>query len=396
LKSGKWPRLHAQLAKDYDWPNKTTDEKFEIAVQVLRGDIEADVIELDGIWLSSFIDRNPPLLESLNKWYNTDTGFESRFWPKSLEVARRSTYTDCRDQGDKETQCLYAIPLYVDVGLLLYRKDLLGELRNTIKLKDLLEEAHRVAKPLGLEVLVFQGAKYEGLNCMFFELLAMKGQLISPLAIDTPEAYRVLEDMHSWIYEKKFVPESVLKMREEESRRLFTDDRKAVLLRNWPYVLWAWSSKDAKDVGVAKLEGGKPILGGWYFGIPSRAKNKDGAWRLIKFLTSKEQMETRARYDSTISRRLPADKAVLTELKREDPFIGAIEDALNGNMTIRPKLMGYPLVSVRVATELHKKVLAESKVNKQTIQDALSTAQKAFSEGPVKLEERIYDVEPPN
>jgi hypothetical protein len=119
-------------------------------------------------------------------------------------------------------------------------------------------------------------------------------------------------------------------------------------------------------------------------------------------------MKARAQYkdEDSVYRRIPADKAVLTELKSEDLFksenffIGAIEDALNGDMTIRPRLMGYPLVSGDIAKVLHK-VLIDPKADKQTIKNALSTVPEAFSEGPVKLEDKIYDEytmydEPPN
>ena len=53
------------------------------------------------------------------------------------------------------------------------------------------------------------------------------------------------------------------------------------------------TSKVAKTVGVATSPGvgerqGKIVRGGWGIGIPKNAQNKDGAWALITYLTSKE------------------------------------------------------------------------------------------------------------
>src|SRR6059058_4918855 len=49
------------------------------------------------------------------------------------------------------------------------------------------------------------------------------------------------------------------------------------------------SSKVAKKVSVAiPPGGGKAVRGGWGMGIPKNAKNKDAAWTVITYLTSKE------------------------------------------------------------------------------------------------------------
>ncbi len=49
------------------------------------------------------------------------------------------------------------------------------------------------------------------------------------------------------------------------------------------------SSKVSKNVGVAvPPAGGKAVRGGWGMGIPKNAKNKDAAWTVIAYLTSKE------------------------------------------------------------------------------------------------------------
>ncbi len=48
------------------------------------------------------------------------------------------------------------------------------------------------------------------------------------------------------------------------------------------------NSKVATKVSVAVPPGGKAVRGGWGMGIPKNAKNKDAAWTVITYLTSKE------------------------------------------------------------------------------------------------------------
>src|SRR5207237_9313345 len=49
------------------------------------------------------------------------------------------------------------------------------------------------------------------------------------------------------------------------------------------------ASKVAKTAGVAVPPGGgRAVRGGWGMGIPKNAKNKDAAWTVITYLTSKE------------------------------------------------------------------------------------------------------------
>ena len=47
-------------------------------------------------------------------------------------------------------------------------------------------------------------------------------------------------------------------------------------------------SKVSHKVAVAAPPGGKAVRGGWGMGIPKNAKNKDAAWTVITYLTSKE------------------------------------------------------------------------------------------------------------
>ncbi|MEW5993692.1 MAG: extracellular solute-binding protein [Candidatus Zixiibacteriota bacterium] len=358
-------RLHVDLV--VDWQDMNTNDRFEIAKRVLSGDIEADVIELDGIWLSTFVDDGTPKLRPLDDLYHE-------------EFARRSLFEApvrlARGQADNVT---YAIPLYVDVGLWFYRRDILGNLASPIQLNALIELARgKASKVTSLEALIYQSAQYEGLNCFFYEMVALEDGAIG--AFDSPGAVRALRRLHDWLYAAKSrtVPSSVLVFQEEESRRLFTMGF-AVLLRNWPYVLQSWPENNAvpfDDVGVAQVEGARPVLGGWYLGIPrvvGTRQVEEAAKRVVAFLTSHEQMASRARYEVVNHRRIPPDRAVFAELKSEYPFMDAVESALNRAIT-RPRSADYLKLSSLLSEGLYS-VLANPRATEAEMKNVLSEVQ---------------------
>jgi multiple sugar transport system substrate-binding protein len=193
----------------------------------------------------------------------------------------------------------YAVPWYVDVGVLFYRKDLVPRAPRTYAE---LEQFAREAKqkdPL-LQGYVWQGRQYEGLNCNAFEAIwGHGGQVLDAqgrLALDTVEARAGLEYLRRLIA-SGISPPGVTSAAEEEARRVFQSGQ-AVFMRNWPY---AWEEAQKPDspirgkVGITTLptvsgEPGWGTLGGWQLAVNAHVseKRKDAAQRLIAHLTSPE------------------------------------------------------------------------------------------------------------
>lgn len=173
----------------------------------------------------------------------------------------------------------WAIPWYVDVGLLYRRVDLVPEAPRTF---DALDAAVRVARDRDptLGGYVFQGRQYEGLVCNTYELAwGFGGETFRPgtgrLALDTAPMRRALERLRDMI-ERGTAPLATRSMAEEEARRAFQDGR-AVFMRNWPY---AWSegeregSKVRGKIAVSPLPtaSGSPgfgALGGYHLAVNS-------------------------------------------------------------------------------------------------------------------------------
>ena len=225
----------------------------------------------------------------------------------------------------------FAVPWYVDVGLLYYRSDLVPEPPRTYAaLATAIRRAQ--AEAPGIAGYVWQGRQYEGLSCNFFEALwgyggaAVEGER---LRLDTPAARAAL----GWLRElvaDGLSPRSVVTAAEEDARRAFQEGR-AVFMRNWPY---AWpllqdpASPVRGKVGVAPLPGengpAAGALGGWQLGISSRAPpaRRAAAARLVAHLTSPDANAVLAIHYG----RNPARRAAYQDprVRAEAPFIAGL------------------------------------------------------------------------
>jgi len=198
---------------------------------------------------------------------------------------------------------LFAMPWLVDVGMLYWRTDLLATAPATF---DDLTAAVRDQLNRGTvsQGFAWQGARYEGLVCVFLEhLVAFGGRIVDDrgaVVVDSPEAVRALTFMRQSI-EQGIVPRSALTWQEEQTRFAFQNGH-ALFLRNWPYAASLMNGEDAAvrtRFAVASMPsaGGRPAaaLGGAQLAINARSRHADAAWRLIEYLSAPAQLVERAR-----------------------------------------------------------------------------------------------------
>jgi ABC-type glycerol-3-phosphate transport system substrate-binding protein len=264
------------------------DQRHQLYVQWLNARAEEpDVLQLDVIWTPEFAAAG---------WILPLTRFRpdaSAFFPAAVAANRW--------RG-----ALYALPWFVDVGMLYWRTDLLGSPPASF---DDLTAACRGAMrsssvPYGF---VWQGARYEGLVTTFVEVLGGFGGRIldadGRVTVDSPAGVRALTWMRDAIYVDGIVPRAVLTWQEEQTRFAFQNGE-AALMRNWPYAVPLIADRSRSKVAglfdVAPMPaqpGGTPTaaLGGSQLAINARSRHPDLAWALIQYLTAPEQMIERAR-----------------------------------------------------------------------------------------------------
>ncbi len=317
----------------------STDEQHQFYVINLDShSSDFDVLSLDVIWVPEFARAG---------WLSDMTGVlaaeeKQAFFPGPIEAV---TYNGR----------LFAVPWYIDAGLLYYRSDLLKKYNRPVPQtwQDLVKTAQVItAGESDLYGYIWQGKQYEGLVCNVLEFLWGNGGGAfeqGRLDIDSPQNIEALGFMRDLIVRYDVTPPLVTTSIEETTRRLFGDGR-ALFLRNWPY---AWNIFEREGsavkgkVGVAALPSfpGSPsasALGGWQLGVNRYSRHRKAAETLVRYLISSEAQKTLALtigYEPTL-KALYKDP----ELIREQPFVKFLYRIF---MTARPRPVTpyYPMIT---------------------------------------------------
>jgi multiple sugar transport system substrate-binding protein len=260
------------------------DLRHQLYVQWLNARAtEPDVLQLDVIWTAEFagagwilpLDRFGPAVDE--------------FFPAAVAANQW--------QGR-----IYALPWFIDVGMLYWRTDLMNA--PPADFAALVELSSKGSLRHGF---VWQGARYEGLVTVFVEHLgAFGGRILDEsgrVAVDSDAAVRALEFMRDSIYRDGAVPLDVLGWQEEHTRFAFQNGQ-ALFMRNWPYAVALL--QDARQSAVAgrfavapmpAADGGSSTaaLGGSQLAVNARSMHPEAAYALIDYLLAPAQMIERVR-----------------------------------------------------------------------------------------------------
>jgi multiple sugar transport system substrate-binding protein len=259
---------------------------------------------------------------------------------------------------------VFAVPYYVDVGLLYYRRDLVPTPPTSyLELEEAVERVRKV-RP-SLKGYLWQGKQYEGLVCNVFENLwgELPGSVPSgvgprdeTLQIATAEATLALGRMRRWI-EQGISPHSVTSATEEDSRRAFQEGT-ALFQRNWPY---SWGEMERPGSAVRGKVGFGPLpstlgapgagaLGGYQLAVNAHSPPAKRALvlSLLEHLTSHEANLLHALHYG----RNPPRRAVYEDdrLRRHVPFTAALKPLLEVARS-RPATPYYNLLSDALQSE---------------------------------------------
>ena len=265
-------------------PADTDRQRQGLMISLKAGLPDPDVFLMDVSWLALF---------ARSGWLEPLPEFDAS--PFFDEVVRKvDTY-----QGR-----LLALPVYMDGGLLFYRRDLLDRfgLRPPETLAELLSSSWKLQEEMRAQHpaffgFVWQGAPYEGLICSFLEFTGKEGGFRlqdGKVLLNLPANRTALRFMRDLIWKYKISPPSTFTEMREEQARLFFQRGDALYERNWPY---AWSlhqspeSKVRQKIGIAPFPGmnrndSVSTLGGWHIGISRFSNVKREAREFVKYVVS--------------------------------------------------------------------------------------------------------------
>jgi multiple sugar transport system substrate-binding protein len=330
--------------KDETLPS-STDEQHQFYVINLEGrSADFDVFAIDVIWVQEFARAG---------WL--------RDMSHILPLKKRKDFFQAPMEAAMYQDRVYAIPWYIDAGILYYRKDLLSKYGFSPPKTwyDLVRIASEVTKKeSNLYGFIWQGKQYEGLVCDALEYIHSNGGDIlknGQVVIDSTDNIEALGFMRDLIYRYHVTPPLVTTMIEEPTRHIFGKG-KALFMRNWPY---AWNIFQADNslikgkVGVSILpefpgHRSSPTLGGWHLGINSYSEHPEEAERFVEFLTSYEAQKT---LSGTVGYK-PTLKALYKDpdMARTQPFTTSLYDVFE-HARPRPITPYYMMISQVIQPE---------------------------------------------
>jgi multiple sugar transport system substrate-binding protein len=340
---GRFMQRHPGIRVVQQRTPDSADERHQLYVQWLNaGARDPDVLQLDVVW-------TPELAAA--GW----------LLPLSRFAPALGDFFPAAIGANRHAGVLYALPWFVDVGMLYYRTDVLAQPPRSQA--ELTEQARGAARH-GLDYgLVFQGARYEGLVTVFVEYLAAFGAQVldrdGRAALDSPEARAALGAMRAAIREPGWVPRAVLSWQEEQTRFAFQNG-KALFMRNWPYAYPLMQQADSRVRGrfavtaLPAAPGGRPAatLGGSQLAINAHSDQPRAAYALIEFLLQPEQLLERARVAGQFPPRpslyaLPALRAAL-------PIDAARVQSIIADAVARPATPVYAELSDILQIHVHR------------------------------------------
>ncbi|TLS39389.1 ABC transporter substrate-binding protein [Pseudalkalibacillus caeni] len=338
-----------------------TGQQHDAYVTMLNAESsEIDVMDLDVIWPAEFAQAN--YLLPLDRFVQKDGINMDDYNPGPVTAA---TYNGKQ----------WAMPKFIDAGMLFYRTDIVSEVPKTWD--DLIAESKELKGKEGTQFgYLMQAKQYEGLVCNAVEFVASYGGAFiddnGEVVINSPEAIKGLNKLVE-VVNSDFVPDNVTTFTEVESHTAFIEGQ-APFIRNWPYQYSLANNKEQSkivgNVAVAPLPegdaGSAAALGGWMAGINKYSEHPQEAWEFLKFMTGPEGQKLDAIHGS----HAPTIPALFEdeEIIAKNPFFGeeGFVNALNAAVS-RPVAPNYPEISEIIQINVSKAIAGQ-----QTVEEAVA------------------------
>ncbi|WP_124728034.1 ABC transporter substrate-binding protein [Staphylospora marina] len=351
-----------------EMPADTGQNHDQLVTMLSSQSSEIDVFDLDVIWPAEFAKAG--YLQPLDRYIESDGVDLSKYIQGALNAGKVD--------GQQ-----FAMPRFIDAGILFYRKDLV---QTPPKTWDELVKMAKENKGQGDTKFgyLMQAKQYEGLVCNFIEFIGAYGGRIldenGNVVINSPETVKGLKKMIE-VTTSDFVPSNISTFTELESHTAFIEGQ-SVFIRNWPYqYALAQDPKQSKivdKVGVAPLpsgdKGSAAALGGWMMGINKYSKHKKEAWEFVKFATGMEGQKLTAIHGGSGPTLLPVyddeDVKKANPLFADKNFVDGISAAIP-----RPVSPVYPEISDVIQIEVSKAV-----TGKQSAEDTVKNIESKLKE----------------
>lgn len=365
---------------DLPFSKFSTNERKELLARSLRSKSDRlDVFSVDYIWTPRFA-----------KWCEELDPYFADF-SKSKIIS--PTIQSCITNGK-----LVAMPLYIDIGMMYYRGDIIRrlpdaavieqKLRGSITWDELLSLRSRLGygdRPYYL----FQADDYEGLICNYFEIAkSIDKNFLAGNTIDlqSPAAKQALQMMVDFVHTLKIAPKNVIEFDENKSYTyLLKND--VVFVRGWPNFVENFK-KTYPDTSMFRyieraplphFTGKMPtsVYGGWNLMVSKFSTKKEAAIEFIRFLQTEEVQKKMFELGGYIpvNHDVYADSAYLAAHADLVFYRGLVDHGFH-----RPSMEDYTQISDIIAHFVHLAIKGE-----MTADDALREASEMIASKRILL-----------
>lgn len=346
----------------------TTNDRKEILTRSLRSRSDGiDIFAVDLIWIPRFAEWGYPL--------------DNRIDDSVLTRISQTALDACRPHGT-----LVAFPMYLDLGVLYYRKGPDSEssrggfdekrIQNGMTWKEFIELGRSLDHSKN-PFYIFPGGNYEGMLCCFQEMLSKEESdnifYNSPLNLNTKAARRALQMLVDFVNTYKFSPEEVTQFDEYQSY-IYAYTHNALFLRGWigyrqQYDSFLRDTSRISSLDIAPLPhfaGNRTsgVFGGWSLMISEFSNRKEEALEFIKFMFQKDNQELLYEEGGY----LPINTEVYSDslFLRRHKELNKIQELLNWGRH-RPSLENYTRLSEVMAQYLHEALRMDIPVDKALV-----------------------------
>jgi multiple sugar transport system substrate-binding protein len=342
--------------------NFTTNDRKQILTRSLRSRSDViDIFAVDLIWIPRFA-----------KWgYTLNNRFDKQMLNAVNDMALKACYNN---------ENLVAFPLFLDLGVLYYRSDLIQSLLNGEEIEKKIQNSltwdefislgksfHNSPNPY----YIFPGGELEGMICCFHEMLSVdeSKEIFSNNSVDlnTPSAKRSLQLLIDFIHKYKFSPFDVTRF-DEFNSYLYANENNAVFQRGWVGGFLTDTS-NVSNIEIAPLphfngHSTSSVFGGWNLMISKFSSRKEEALLFINFMFEKENQQILYEVGGYI----PVNKKVYkdTLFIKKHKELAKIQKLLQWGRH-RPFLDNYTRQSEIMSRYFHKALQNEISVNEALI-----------------------------
>ena len=369
-----------------------TDQRQSQYTRWLSADLEEPaLLDMDSGWTLNYVNRKQLL--DLNQELEEETlkRINNNYFQASVKTA----------EGPNGN--LYAVPMYVDFGSMLYRKDLVKKAGYSPEKEDWATKSMHWKKfskivadtkrKSGVNYgFGWQGNIYEGLSCCNFNeymstwggayfggrdtLLGPVGE--RPVTVNEEPVVNAVKMLKTFIFGpdapgtldgyEQISPKAVLSWIEDSSLSPFTAGN-MVAIRQWPYAIAAAGAEDAlgnklgvmpmpyataeKNSEYRNIGGPMAALGGWHIGVNPNTPKKAQAMEVVNALT---QPSFQIKLFEILGLLPPNQRLLATKEAKQIPTVGKYIDTLKvagENSIPRPASVVWPQESTRIAQQVH-------------------------------------------